>query len=395
MRSLVIVIALLVGCGDDSAPVGDAGTDVALDAAPATNPAFLVVNRVRTPDSRAIFLNVLPDLEPRTIEPGNGLEVGGSSRATVYDGKVYAFESETGEVARYRVTEGLELVEDGRFSMTGLGITRFRTQFIFLSPTRAYYVDIAGRQVVVFNPTAMEIVSTFPAVEFERGDFNISVARPVQVGDRVMIAVAWDNASDGEFVPSVAVVVLSATEDRVERIIEDDRCALAGGGFADGDRFYAIGDSGAGGFDIFGVAPIADPCVVRTDGETFDDFVVDLRTVTGAPHFSDAIGAGDGTFVTRIYDSDIDPDTLTDPFGFFNLEVWRYAIVEIETGTTSRIEDLPLSGISFDPIVIEGDYYVQLVDEDEGRSTLYRLSTGGATETVEAIGDIQGAARIR
>lgn len=380
---------------------GDAGTG---DGGLVSEPVFLVVQRVLNPSdrSRLVFLSPVQNLDPQRIDVSRALRATGQSRARVFEGKVYVFEGGSGDVVRYAVERDLSFTEEGRFTMSNLGITRFRNLIEFISPTRAYYLDVDGARMVVWNPSSMEVSGTFSVPEVRReGATNAAGSTVLRVDDEVIVPLAFSVTAT---VARVDALVFSATQDRLLRELSDPRCALAGGGFTDGSAYYVVGDSSDGAYDIFrdvfGVQTVPPPCVLQAQpGDTSfnPNFLVNLRALTGRPHVSEAVGRGDGTFVTRVYDSDIDPDTLTDPSAYFGLEIWRYAIIDIDDRSVAVASSLPLSGFGFSPAwVVDGAYYVPVVDEDTGETTVYRLGDdGAAAESITATGDLQRIARVR
>ncbi|MEM9493994.1 MAG: hypothetical protein AAGC55_32905 [Myxococcota bacterium] len=230
--SLVGLIALLaviplVGCGDDSSD----STDPDAGEPPVSENAYLVLTRVLDPSGRNAYVSILPDLEPAEVDLGQALEFSGRARAFAHEGDVMIMNSETGEITRYDVDERLNLIEGETLSMTGLGITRFISAFIFISPTRAYYVDSNTLQLVVWNPQTMELVSNFSIAEIERPGFTIAVRRPRLSGDRVLVPIAWSNSSNLR--PSVGLLILDAQSDQVISVLEDERCTISGGSFVD------------------------------------------------------------------------------------------------------------------------------------------------------------------
>ncbi|MEM9864751.1 MAG: hypothetical protein AAF938_24325 [Myxococcota bacterium] len=381
-------------CGDDDGAMPDAPS---ADSATPSGDIFIVANRVLTPSSRTVFVHALSSMAAQELDAANAVEVNGRSRVRVFEDAVYIFDGESGRVIRYGVTSERAFVEEDEFSMAELGITRFRSSFAFLSAERAYYIDIPSEQVVVWNPSAMEIVSTFDLVGVVRDEGGAAGGSVHVLGDEVFMPIAWASTTTGEFFNEVAVLVLSASEDRTARIVTDARCAISGGAFVENEQLYVLGDLGSGVYDFFTETAVQSPCLVRIgEGDTAfaADFALDMRAATGAPQVSNAVGNGRGSFVTRVFDTDFDVTTLTNPATYFALELWRYGVVSLPSGETEVI-DLPLSGISFDPLIIDGDYYIQQVDEDEGRTTLFRLDGSIATPSVSAAGDIQFAGRLR
>lgn len=212
------------------------------------------------------------------------------------------------------------------------------------------------------------------------------------------MALAYANQSTGDLVASVGVLALAADRDEVLGILEDERCALSGGGFVDANGdYYVLGDSGDGAFDIFGVVELPEPCLVRLPrgADAFDpDFVLRVASLVGAPQVAGLVGRGDRTFLTRTLDPRFDLTTITNPLDYFRIEAWIWQAVSVDDGTAIDL-GLPPSGISFAPFVVDGDFYVQQLDEDTQRSTLVRFDGTTTSPSFTVTGDIQRVARIR
>lgn len=391
------VIVGLAGCGDSSGTDGSGGVGTG---------EFLVANRVRTPDSRTTFASILPELDVGQVDLGGAREFSGVSRARAYGGKVFVFDGESGVVTRF-VVEGDELIEDvladgsrARFSMMREGVTSFTSQIIFLSDERAYYVDtLAFDQVVVWNPTTMAVTSTFPAPQLAREGFSSTTGGTlVALDDVVAMPISWADFVDTTFAPVAAMIVFSATEDRVIGLIEDDRCVISRSAFVDDESIFLMADTGGGVADLF-VEPgsLPPPCLLRwSPGDTaFDpDFYRDLRAIADVPFVSGAVARGDGTFVTQLYTSTIDPSTL-DPQELIDLSLWQWGIIDWRNDTSTLIEEIPLGGVSREGWVIDDRYLIPQFDDEGAFSVLFDVDESGATELLSIAGEFQSVERIR
>ena len=402
-RLVVVAFALLLplaGCGDESDPSdADAGPDAEPDAEPPpTNPAYLVASRIRTPGGRTFYVSIEPDLEARTLDLSRSLELNGFSRAYAYDGSAFTMDSESLEITRHEVDAALDLQPGASFSMAGLGIRSFRPLFAFLSEERAYYVDLDNDQVVVWNPRAMTLEDTFPLDAVSRAGFESQATSVEVVGDRVFVTLAWTNFTELSVVPSVAVIVIDAAEDRLEGIFEDDRCAAAGGSFVDenGD-LYVVGDNDDGRYAVFGATALPPPCLLRVPAgaDGFDpDYYLDLRETTGAPELGHLAGLPDRTAVTRVIDESVDVDALGGLLELGGSEIWQWVVLDVDAGTSTEL-DIPLTALPFPPFVMDGVLYVHREDTEGGISQLYRVEGGAAIESLTVDGEILQLGRIR
>jgi len=402
VATLMTLASWLAACGDSGTANGAGGSG---GVGGTGGEAFLVANRVRTPDSRALFVSVLPTLNAGQVNLSRALEFSGVSRARVFEGKVYTFDGESGVVTRY-VVEGDLLLEDkledgsrARLSMSGVGVSSFTNQIIFLSSERAYYVDILELdQVVVWNPTTMVITSTFPAPELAREGFNTTGGGPVAIEDFVVMPISWANETEATFVSTAAMIVFSAEEDRVVGVVEDDRCIIARSAFADSGSVFLMADSGGGIADLFSApGSLQPPCLLQwKPGETeFDlDFYRDLRAITGFPLVSGAVGRGDGTFITQLYTSDNDPLTL-EPLELLDSSLWQWGVIDFRSDTSTLIAAIPPGGVSSLGWLVDGAYLVPQFDDDDGSSALFQIESPDATELLSVTGEFFNVERIR
>ncbi|MEM7136113.1 MAG: hypothetical protein AAF500_06010 [Myxococcota bacterium] len=397
----------LAGCGDsgsaDPRPSPPSGLDE----------VFVASQRVFTPDGRFVLAHVLTDLGPQELEVDTGFEFPGVSRVQAFNGKVFIFQSETGQVIRYRVTDDLGIEEEARFSMANQGITSFTDTNTFVSPTRSFYFDGSG-QMVVFDPEAMEIVTTIVGPDVTREGFTRpGFSQPVQVGDELYVSLAWQNFDAVSLIPTLTVAVFSISEERLLRVIEDERCGFGFRGFAHDGAFYVVGDQRDGiGNILFDLPPA---CLVRIrEGEDqFDpDFYVDLTQTAGRPFLANGpVGVGSGRFLNMVYDSPTDPaefipsdptnaEEVVDVLTPFELgEIWRWAVFTLPDAEMTLLEGTPLTGTNpFDAFVVDGVPYVPILDGNAASSQVFRVDSfedGTTTLTLESnIGEILTVERV-
>lgn len=406
----VCLAITMASCGDTD-PGLETGPDAEADAP--FDELFVASQRVFTPDGRFVLAHLLTDLGPQRLDVDEGFEFPGVSRVQAFNGKVFIFQSETGQVIRYGVTSDLGLEEEGRFSMANEGITSFTDTNTFVSPTRSFYFDGSG-QMVVFDPEAMEIVTTIVGPDVTREGFTRpGFSQPVRVGDELYVSLAWQNFDAISLIPTLTVAVFSISEERLLRVMEDDRCGFGFRGFAHDGAFYVVGDQRDGIGNILRDLPPA--CLLRVrEGEAqFDpDFYVDLTHSAGRPFLANGpVGVGGGRFLNMVYDSPTDPATFipTDPTDAeevvevltpFELgEIWRWAIFALPDGQMTLLADTPLTGTNpFDAFVVDDVPYVPILAGDAGSSQVFRVDDvvdGGTTLTLESnVGEILTLERV-
>ncbi|MEO0461152.1 MAG: DUF4374 domain-containing protein [Myxococcota bacterium] len=378
IAALAVCAATFTGCGDDSDGGDDGDNGQAFDAAYAIN------QRVFTADGdRFQAINILPNLDEQELPLDQSFEFSGFSRLRVLDGKVFIFESERGEVIRYRVTPTLQLEEENRLSFADLGIINFDTAITMDSPTRAYFVDFDNR-LVIFNPESMERVGEISFAERSREGFESArVSAPVRIGDELYVSIAWSDQTTLEYVPAATVAVFSISEERLLRVISDNRCGYGYRGFAFDGAFYTLGEQVDGIANVLNPDLAPAPCLLRVQGgaETFDpDYYVDLSAASDRPLVTSGPNdIGGGRFLVQVYDTDTDPSSLT-LNEYVLSEPWRWSVMTLPDADTVILDGLPLGGTNpFNPSFVDGLGYVSVLAGDASSSRVFSVDVENNT----------------
>ncbi|MEM6274108.1 MAG: hypothetical protein AAF735_02610 [Myxococcota bacterium] len=308
MVVISVALAAPVACGDEN-------SDDDSDNGETFEAAFAVSQRIFTADgNRFLLVSVVPDLEAQELELGAGFEFAGTTRMRVFNERLFIFESERGEIIRYRVTPSLQLEQEGVLSLADLGVTRFSSTMLQVQPDRVYLSDFDNR-LIVFDPQAMELVGTIPFAERTRDGFDqIRTSRMWQLGDELYLTIGWSNANTLEYVDRATVAVFSIPEQRLVRVVEDERCGHSRRAFVEDGALYTMGDGVDGVANVL-VDDAPAPCLLRLPGgaSAFDpDFYVDLTEASQRPFVTGGpIGFDNGRFLAQVYDSATDPDDLS------------------------------------------------------------------------------------
>ncbi|MEM6929079.1 MAG: hypothetical protein AAF602_19225 [Myxococcota bacterium] len=399
MRSILgstTLLAGLVACTGDIP--SDPGTDGEL------GDAYALGVRVRNPDGRQLYVSVHETLLEGEVGLEDGIEFDGFSRLYTHDGFVFIFDSESGQIVKYAVAADLSLEEVQRISLQNLGITRFGTSAIFLESDRAFYIDTATAQVVVWSPATMEIVESVPiTVELEREGVGVaSGGFPARAGDHVIMGVGWTNfdTGEGEFVN--AALVLDAQTGESLSLTESERCVGSNGVTVDPEgNARVLGDNGGGLYSVFfGEGILPPPCTmtIPAGATAFDpDSYVDMAATSGSAEVNRMRGEDSGYAVLRVLADGVVPDGSS-AFTWTTQRVWAHAQLELSTGqVTVDSDEAPLTaGSGFGPVPTDGGTYLFIFDA-QARSEL-RFWEHGAPASVPGItaeGEIVFAERIR
>lgn len=93
------------------------------------------------------------------------------------------------------------------------------------SPTKVYYVDREGGQLVIIDPKAMTVEGEVKLPETIRdGYLALYSYSAIARGDKLIFSVGWFDWDNDKVLPETGLVVFDTKSDKVERFDVDDRC---------------------------------------------------------------------------------------------------------------------------------------------------------------------------
>lgn len=407
--------SLVTACGgseDDTRLAGGATTET---PATSSTPTVLLAERVDTPETRQIYVHLLPSLPTESADRSQAYEFG-SVYVYTFEGMVYIRDREAGTISRFRATDDRQLVPDTRadgtaatLSTQALGVRPFGMPMTFISATRAYLIDPYDLRIIVWDPSTMEITSTFPIADTVKAGFEPPFLRgPVRVGDRIFLGVnGWENRETLSVHPGTGVLILSATTDGPGTLIEDPRITGAGNLFADaaGD-VYIIGDQYGGLYNVAGPTagqiPPAGVLRIERGADEFDpDYLVNLNTVTGSPAIVGTFLVDETTLAAQLWEPGVEvPANIEVADDYGSAEGFVYGLIDLTGGTYSTLPSIPKGGVrSVQEVRMDGLLYVQVYVQvsDTVRDVEVHSVTPAGTQKVFTIpgGDLQNIDRVR
>jgi hypothetical protein len=426
--ALGLVASALAGCGDDQtakddgtggtsgggAGPADGGTPGAAGGSGGSGSAddyLVVITERESPEVNLQYLHVLEDWpESGELDYDTALELGEFVNVYAMGPAVFVHQPDDASVRKLVVSPNGTITEDITVSFANYGVLGFSGDMVYASSTRAYFVDEAAAQIVVWDPSAMEVLgaATIAKDALSRGDLAAQISRGVALDGEGFVAASYRNWDTLEYHDAAAIGVFDATADEPElKIIEDDRCSsTVTTPFDGGDGFIYLVSDAALGFDA-----LANPkrtekslCVLRMSPGTgkFDEsFFVDLKDVLGSPGFYAAHPMKDGKLLVNLWAPDVELDSIANPedssWYWDYPPYFEYAIVDLASGKSTPVPDLERAAVQWSiTLRVDGDTYVQTYRQDTG-SDLYRVDVdGSATRVLSNVAgaDVQYLGRI-
>jgi hypothetical protein len=372
---------------------------------------LVVVTERESPEDSLHYLHVLETWpEDGKLDYANAIELGAFPNVYALGDAVFVHLPEDGTVRKLVVKADGTIGEDTSISFAGQGANGVSGDMIWVSETRAYFLDEASAQFIAWNPQKMEVEGSFDldSAVLKRGELPAQISRGIARDGRGFVSVSWRDWDTLEYYDSAAIGVFDAKslEPKLE-VIEDDRCASnVTTPFEGNDGYVYLMSDAALGFDA-----LANPkrtekalCVLRMkpgSKELDKDFFVDLKEVLESPGFYAAHPMKDGKLLVNMWAPDVEVSsvaTADDPSWYWNYPpFFEYAIVDLERKTSIRVPDLGRAAVQWSVTIrVDNETYVQTYRDDEG-SDLKRVDTDGSVTTVLSNGrgtDVQYVGRV-
>jgi hypothetical protein len=391
-RSLVLRIGSLLGSA--VALYACASDKQELPSFPKDVPLYAVFTQVETPEGESAYLGVTDTLDGEVkLDLSRALEVPGASRfyAPTSGGFFALGSNEDYSITRYDLDEQGRPEESGRLSFAGIGVSRLLFRAVFVSETKAYYIDHTQAQIVIWNPSTMKIERSIELPEeLQNGYEGYTTVLPYHryplVQDRLFIPVSWYNFEEGTYT-------------------ETDRCAGASelAFDANGDVYY--GTSVNHPFYAFAQDPEQRAeerpgCIlrIRAGEEQFDpDYLVKLSDVVkGGVAMGLTDGAEPGIGYVQVLDEDEQRwSDVASEDEFWESAAWRWWRVDLATGSAELDDEIPASAPYMTSYEVAGRRFVSR-QTGAGDSRLFELSSSGQhLPALTSPGSIRGVARVR
>ena len=372
---------------------------------------YAVFTRVDSPEGETSYLATTDSLSGgNELGLAHALESPGSSRfyAPPTGGFFALGSNEDLTITRYDIDEQGRLGVTGRLSFANLGVTRLQHRAVFVSDSKAYYIDNTQEQLVVWDPGAMKIVRSIPLPEqigdgYEGNSTVLPYMRFPLVEGRLFIPVGWENDEARTARNATGLVVFDTATDEVISYTETERCPAATElAFDDnGDVYFGTNVNYPFYFTPDEATRVGSRpgCVlrIRAGEQAFDEnYLLDLAAVVdGGVAMGLTDGSEPGVGYVQVLDESLKPwAEILDEDTFWGEAAWRWWRVDLAAGTASLDQHIPASTPFMTSHEVDGKRYVSR-QTDDGESELFELSSDGEHRSVLRIaGDLRGVARL-
>lgn len=214
----------------------DAGTVDLAGADPTAISVFAMDVEVRSPTGAAMagYVQVIDRtmFDGRKITNSTALEYQGIPRLLTMGGNVFIGPRTEPTLYKFSVDSKLALQPAGALSVMAYGASFIDIGFIpNITPTKAYYIAGPTQKAVIINPQDMTIQGSFDISAAQRAGFEgaslhqgIFQYEQAVVGNRAFESTLSSASGPTRFYPKLTVSVFDTANDKLLKVIEDDRC---------------------------------------------------------------------------------------------------------------------------------------------------------------------------
>ncbi|HTU58187.1 MAG TPA: hypothetical protein VMF89_07130, partial [Polyangiales bacterium] len=299
----------------------DAGTDASASPSPTDEPAadggttaqptrVAIVTSVANADntSNGYLLIVPPSaLNGDELSLDDAREFAGNSDVWIMGKHAYVASGDAPAVTKYEVQENNELREVGSVSFENFGVSDAAFwNNTFVSETKAYLSGTDASELIVWNPTSLEIEGTIEIEGLEpRGDLFARAA----LADRSNLVsngklyrpIYWTDEDYAGRTEDSVIVVIDTKTDEVVNKIKVDATGMDYGTVDDDGLLYFSTWTGSVGTRLALDTPPTAFAVVDPKTDTVKS-ITEFARVTGGHEGAAMKYVGDGQFVFSVYD---------------------------------------------------------------------------------------------
>ncbi|WP_437675088.1 hypothetical protein [Sorangium sp. So ce131] len=369
-------------------------------------PAFLIGTRVWDDTSTTSYFQTVPSLEQGTeVDLAQALELPGSAKLYSLDelGWFAIGGGDAPTISRYTLDARGALEQEGAsISLQPFGVQDLWPTMYFVSPTKAYYPDRHGEQLIVWNPTTMEIAGRIALPETTRdGYLALYGYASFLRGDKLLFSVGWfDWEQNDTILAETGLVVIDTATDTVARVDVDERC----GGIThavettSGDVVF-VSSALAGAAHRLDRLP-TEPCALRVqkDADAFDkDYLQPLGELTDGAIAGEPIPGGGDSIFLRVFDEDlatVEEDSVT--WDLTGQKAWRWWRWDTAANEAAPVDELSPGTSDVSWFQIDGRVFGTETTDDYAETTLIELTAeGGPKRGLTTPGFLHGVAKVR
>jgi hypothetical protein len=368
-----------------------------------SEPLYLAMTRVWDDTTTTSYLHVLTSLDAGTeVDTKQALELSGPAKLFSYGKLWFAVgQGDSPTITRYSLDERGRLAKGDSISLQPFGVQDLWDSLYFVSAEKAYYPDTGGSQLIVWNPTTMEVTGTVQLPETVRdGYLSYYGITPITRGNKLIFSVGWfDWLTNDTILPESGLVVLDTETDTVERFDSDERCAgiTQAIQLPNGDAYFVSSAMASAAHELERLEQA--PCAlrVRAREDAFDaEYSAKLSDLSGEALIGEPAPGVGNTLLLRALDPDlVEVSEQTHTWDFTGQAKWRWLSWDVSSDEVASLEKLPAATADAFWFRLDGKVLASQTNAEYTETKLVDVSESDPRDALTFPGFLQSVARIR
>ncbi len=386
--------ALALSCGSSDQGAEDhAGSE----------PLYLAMTRVWDDTTTTSYLHVLTSLDAGTeVDTKQALELSGPAKLFSYGKQWFAVgQGDSPTITRYSLDDRGRLAKGDSISLQPFGVQDLWDSLYFVSAEKAYYPDTSGSQLIVWNPTTMEVTGTVQLPETVRdGYLSYYGITPITRGKSLIFSVGWfDWLTNDTILPESGLVVLDTETDTVARFDSDERCAgiTQAIQLPNGDAYFVSSAMASAAHQLERLEQA--PCAlrVRAGEDAFDaEYSAELPGLSGEALIGEPAPGAGNTLLLRALDAAlVEVTEETHTWDFTGQAEWRWLSWDVTSDEVTSLDELPAATADAFWFRLDGKVLASQTNAEYTETKLVDVSGPEPHDAITLPGFLQSVARIR
>jgi hypothetical protein len=303
----------------------------------------------------------------------------------------YVTDGDAPAITKHEISDSYELREVGSVSFENYGVAdaAFWNNAV-VSETKAYLTGTSASELIVWNPTSMEINGTIEIKGLEnRGELMPRAALAdrsnIVSNGKLFRPIYWtDEDYAGRTEDSVIVVIDTATDKVIDKIKVDCTGLDYGTVASDGNLYFSTWTGSVGTRLALDTPPT---CFAAIDPKSHEvKSVTEFAQVTGGHEGAAMKHVGNGQFLFSVYDetrTDLEGKTPSEVSALPNFQVWLY---DSKTHKADPVEAIDWNSGANYYTSVGGKVYALVPGKDWARTNAYTISDDKAALAFEVNG---------
>ena len=390
-------LAGIFGCGSDegvgapssgSGGTGGSGGSTmdsgATDDGTSSASVYALTTEVMADDGSLSYVSILRSLDVGEIDLKKAREFVGRVTIAAHGGSLFVADGETPVVIRFSIGADDTLTETGRVSFLNYGLSTVALDDwgnTFVSPTKAYMIDWASGNQILWNPATLTIAGQVEVPGLVREDWELDGTPGIVRGNRLYRTFLWGSWATYSFSQDQFLAVFDTETDKLVSLVSETRCPALNNRITrdESDNLYFSNWVYNVSATLVSGAPKSCALRLNAGSDTLDpDWVLPYADVTQGHEAAAFVYLQNGQGLIDVFHEErVTIDATTDPLDLALSTNWRIWSLDLTQRRAKPVEGLDWLAGGVSAITLDGRSFVLVPGSMYTRTFGYEVTPDG------------------